>query len=115
MNSMSVYCLIFSHVLPLAMTETFLVETHHDETKQSVAPKTEADRKGPNEADQKSVSSNKEEEQTGLSKVGQDYSSPAGSVVALKPGPVKQSATYSPTTNSRTERKETDNHPHFFF
>ena len=85
MNSMSVYCLIFSHVLPLAVTETFLVETHHDDTKQSAAPKTEVDRKRPNEADHKSVGSKKEEEQTGLSQVGQDYSSQAGSVVGLGP------------------------------
>ena len=85
MNSMSVYCLIFSHVLPLAVTETFLVETHHDDTKQSAAPKTEVDRKRPNEADQKSVGSNKEEEKIGVSQVGQDYSSQAGSVVGLGP------------------------------
>ena len=78
MNSMSVYCLIFSHVLPLAVTETFLVETHHDDTKQSVAPKTEADGKRPNEADHKG------EEHTGLSQVGRDYSSQAGSVVGTR-------------------------------
>ena len=81
MNSVSVYCLIFTHVLPFAVTETFLVETHHDDdTKQSVAPKSKAaDGKRPNEADHKSVSSNKEEEHL-TQAVGQDYSSQAGSV-----------------------------------
>ena len=104
MNSMSVYCLIFSCVLSLAATETFLVETHHDDTKQSVAPKTEADGKRPNEVDHKSVDSNKEEEQTGLSQVGHDYSSQAGSVVGLGPGPVK-TIKIQPTTP----------HPELFF
>ena len=66
---MSLSCLLFSHVLPLAKTEMFLVETHND-TMHAAAPETT-----PNETDQKSVGSNKE---VGHLKrrleVGQDYS-----------------------------------------
>ena len=66
MNSMSLSCLLFSHVLPLAKTEMFLVETHND-TMHAVAPETTT-----NETDQKSVGSNKEVGQRLA--VGQDYS-----------------------------------------
>merc|ERR1711974_565031 len=74
MNSMSVYCLIFSHAFPLAvLAEILLVETHNDtNTKQAVATQTEADKRSANEADHKSVGSNK---------VGQDYSSQSGGSV----------------------------------
>ena len=66
---MSLSCLLFSNMLPLAKTERFLVKTQNG-TMHAVAPKTK-----PNETDQKSVGSSKE---VGHLKrrleVGQDYS-----------------------------------------
>ena len=63
MNSMSLSCLLFSLLLPLAVTEMLLVETHND-TKHALAPKTK-----PDETDQKGS-----REKRPL-QVGQDYSS----------------------------------------
>ena len=69
MNSMSLSCLLFSNMLPLAKTERFLVKTQNG-TMHAVAPKTTL-----NETNKKSVGSN---EEVGLLErrleVGQDYS-----------------------------------------